>query len=67
MRYVTARLLDESRDLTYRIYVTDCLKALADGNIRYIDLIQQQKKKVETRTSNEIVNDIKQGLMKIGG
>lgn len=67
MRYVTARLLEESRDLTYRIYVTDSLKALTEANVRYIDLIHQQKQKVETRTSNEIVDNIKQGLMKIGG
>ena len=65
MRYVTARLTEEVRDLTYRIYVTDCLKALANGQERYYDLIQIKRKK-ETRTPDEIVSDIKNGLMKMG-
>ena len=66
MRYVTARLIEESRDLTYRIYVTDALKALVSGSVRYVDLIQR-KYKVETRSPEEIVDHVKNGLLKMGG
>lgn len=31
MRYVQARWLQYQRDLTYRIYVTDCLQAISEN------------------------------------
>ena len=52
----------QAKDTAYRVYVTDCLKLIAEntGNIslklRYYDIIQQ--KKVDTRTGDEIVEDI---------
>ena len=52
----------QSKDTAYRVYVTDCLKLIAEntGNIslklRYYDIIQP--KKVDNRTGDEIVADI---------
>ena len=52
----------QAKDTAYRVYVTDCLKLIAEntGNIslklRYYDIIQP--KKVDTRTGDEIVEDI---------
>ena len=52
----------QAKDTAYRVYVTDCLKLIAEntGNIslklRYYDIIHQ--KKVDTRTGDEIVADI---------
>ena len=52
----------QAKDTAYRVYVTDCLKLIAEntGNIslklRYYDIIQP--KKADTRTGDEIVADI---------
>ena len=52
----------QAKDTAYRVYVTDCLKLIAEntGNIslklRYYDIIQP--KKADTRTGDEIVVDI---------
>ena len=52
----------QAKDTAYRVYVTDCLKLIAEntGNIslklRYYDIIQP--KKMDTRTGDEIVADI---------
>ena len=50
------------KDTAYRVYVTDCLKLIAEntGNIslklRYYDIINPKKE--DTRTGDEIVSDI---------
>ena len=67
MRYVAARLEIESRDLAYRIYITEGIKALANINMSYTDLIARSKKVKENRTPEEIIGNIKNGLSKIGG
>lgn len=72
MRYVKARARQQARDLTYRIYVTDCLYCIADKGLRmtkrYSDLINEDKrsqaKKVDNRTVDEVVDHI---WSKIGG
>ena len=52
----------QAKDTAYRVYVTDCIKLIAEntGNIslklRYYDIIQP--KKADTRTGDEIVEDI---------
>ena len=52
----------QAKDTAYRVYVTDCLKLIAEntGNIslklRYYDIIQPKKE--DTRTGDEIVADI---------
>ena len=61
MRYVTARYKEMSRDLAYRIYISDCLMHLAGGTQRLADILYPVK---ETRTADEIINGIKN---KLGG
>ena len=63
MRYAEARYLIYSRDFSYRIYVTDALKAIGGLNIRFADRF----KPAETRTSDEIIGGIKDKLQKMGG
>jgi hypothetical protein len=63
MRYVEARYNLYNRDLAYRYYVTDGLKAIGGLNIRFADLF----KPAETRTSDEIIGGIKDKLQKLGG
>ena len=52
----------QAKDTAYRVYVTDCLKLISEntGNIslklRYYDIIQPKKE--DTRTGDEIVEDI---------
>ena len=52
----------QAKDTAYRVYVTDCLKLIAEntGNIslklRYYDIIQPKKE--DNRTGDEIVADI---------
>lgn len=36
MRYVEARLKNQQREETYRIYLTDALKAIADNTAHYV-------------------------------
>lgn len=56
----------EVQEYTYRIYVTDALKGLIHTNERYYDWITRPRK-VETRTAEEIIDNIKTGLAKLGG
>lgn len=53
--------------MTYRVYVTDCLKAIGhlDGK-RYIEVVTDRLKpaKREKRTEKEIVNKIRQEIRK---
>ena len=56
----------QAKDTAYRVYVTDCLKLIAENtaNIsrgqymksRYYDIIRSAK--VDTRTGDEIVEDV---------
>ncbi len=65
MRYVEARLEQESRDDAYRIYVTDCLKIIGRIDQRFYDMMNQSKT-VETRTADEIITSISEKLAKVG-
>lgn len=60
MRYAKARYVEHSRDLTYRIYVTDALKVLGRLEVRYYDYIRQDKQ--EERTPEEIIARISDKL-----
>ena len=67
MRYVMARWETEYQNITYRIFVTDYLKAIGrfDGD-SYKNLLANLHKPIETRTSDEIVKDMKNKLKKYG-
>lgn len=70
MRYVEARFDKEIRDTTYRIYVTECLKALTNNTARaerivfkksYLDLLNEKRDNnhVDYRTEKEVVDHFK--------
>lgn len=62
MRYVTARYNENQRELAYRIYITDSLKAYLGLNIRYADLFTPE----ETRTAEEVIDGVKDKLRQLG-
>jgi hypothetical protein len=59
MRYVAARYKEESRDLAYRIYISDCLMHLSGATQRLADVLYPVK---ETRTADEIISGIKKKI-----
>ena len=61
MRYMVARFLQETEDLSYRIYTTDMLRVVAMGQRiqsvqRYAELIDHAPK--DTRSGEEIAADV---------
>ena len=68
MRYVKARIESEVNCQTYRIFVTDYLKGIGRfQDPRYIEYLADLKKPVETRSSEEIISNIKTKLSQLGG
>lgn len=78
MRYVLARFEQEQREEAYRIYISDGLRFISENtthsafecggkylNLRYYDLIYPAKQ--DTRTAEDIIDHIKQGLGRLGG
>ena len=68
MRYVMARFESEFQQSAYRIFVTEYLKVIGrfEGQ-SYRDVLSNFHKPIETRTSEEIISDIKDKLDKFGG
>ena len=66
MRYAMARYQSQQRDLAYRIYVTDCLRMVAENTAKlskgtytvakFEDIINP--KPIDNRTGEEIASDI---------
>ena len=65
MRYVAARYEEYIRKHTYRIYVTDGLKTIANLNMRWADVVNFNNHK-EQRSAEEIIEDIGNKLERIG-
>lgn len=60
MRYVIARLEDETREMAYRIYVTKSLQLAPQGKaltINYTDILKPAPEE-EQKTGEEIAIDI---------
>ena len=61
-----SKVNQQAKDTAYRVYVTDCLKMIAENTanfakgqymkMRYYDIITPKKQ--DTRTGDEIVEDI---------
>ena len=61
-----SKVKQQAKDTAYRVYVTDCLKLIAENTanisrgqymkLRYYDIIHPAN--VDTRTGDEIVEDI---------
>ena len=78
MRYVEARLKQNQQDETYRIYLTDALKAISESaskfaggqymNLRYAELTTsepaKEEKEEDTRTAEEFARDVLKKAMK---
>lgn len=60
MRYVLARYERDRAEKMYRIYVTEGFRHLASLDKRYTDLLKKQS--IETRTSDEIIEGIRNKL-----
>ena len=68
-------LKKQNQDQAYRVYVTDALKTITENTAkyaggsymkgRYYDL--ENPKPVETRTSQEIISNMKAKIARIGG
>lgn len=62
LRYALARYTSHQRDMAYRIYVTESLRAISKGGYikpRFVDLIKPKKQETEdTRTGKEIAFDV---------
>lgn len=65
MRYFASKYEQYSHDQIYRIYMSEMLKAITGSNVRYSDLIET-KQPADTRTSGEIIANMKSKLKKIG-
>ena len=66
MDHCISAFSEKKKDELYRIYITDALKVIGHLDRRYADLVDFDRK-VETRTSEEIIRDIKGKLGRIGG
>ncbi len=65
MRYFASKYEQYSHDQIYRIYMSEMLRAITGSNVRYSDLIET-KQPADTRTSSEIIANMKSKLKKIG-
>lgn len=74
MKYLQANYHKKSKDAAFRYYVTDVLKNINESvantmsgkymQARFYDILNPPKE--ETRTAEEIIQHIKDGLDKIG-
>jgi hypothetical protein len=62
LRYALARYTSHQRDMAYRIYVTESLRAIGKGGYikpHFADVIKPKKQKAEdTRTGEKIAFDV---------
>jgi len=67
LRYVKARWLHEQKEIDFRVYVTDALRAFGnfDGVPRYYDVAYGGSAVEETRKPEEVIDNIKNGLRKL--
>lgn len=63
MRYVNARADEQSREETYRLFVTESLRMLPQNKYigkSYIELLKPVK--VETRTGEQVADEVAENL-----
>lgn len=66
MSFVTEKIKEKQEEMTYRIYVTDALKALTGATVRYYDLVADDDPKPK-KTSEQIKAEIFDVFKKLGG
>lgn len=57
MRYVTARIRQNTRDEMYRIFVTDCLAVSVKSEKRYFDLVGLANDRTQPEVSGEEIKE----------
>jgi hypothetical protein len=68
MRYAVARFKTEQRDLAYRIYITDSLRAIGRLDRRYFDSIADDFRKTlkPSESAEDIISRIQNGVNNLG-
>ena len=68
MRYAIARFKTEQRNLAYRIYITDSLKAIGRLDRRYFDSIADDFRETlkPSESSEDIISRIQNGVNNLG-
>lgn len=64
MRYCRSKCEQMEEELTYKVFVTDCLSVLTNTDARYYDVINEEEI-IETRTGDEIKETIKDKLKRM--
>jgi hypothetical protein len=79
MRYVKAKLEMHAQEITYRMYLSEGIRAIAEntfigngGQGSYYsaslsDVLERRNEKVDNRTGEEIIDHMKRRLSAIGG
>jgi hypothetical protein len=69
VQLVKAKLEESKQELIYRVYVTDCLKAISNSmsvKTRFYDLISENNN-IPKKSSEQIKSEIFDVIKKIGG
>ena len=68
MRYAIARFKTEQRNLAYRIYITDSLKAIGRLDRRYFDSIADDFRETlkPSESAEDIISRIQNGVNNLG-
>ena len=68
MRYAVTRFKTEQRNIAYRIYITDSLKAVGRLDRRYFDSIADDFRKTlkPSESAEDIISRIQNGVNKLG-
>ena len=68
MRYAVTRFKTEQRNLAYRIYITDSLKAIGRLDRRYFDSIADDFRETlkPSESAEDIISRIQNGVNKLG-
>lgn len=68
MRYAVTRFKTEQRNIAYRIYITDSLKAIGRLDRRYFDSIADDFRKTlkPSESAEDIISRIQNGVNKLG-
>lgn len=77
MRYYMARFKRRSEEISYRVYVTDALKCIAENTTggdlrqrmtdRYYDRLGIEPETEDNRTPEEIIDSVLKGLARVRG
>lgn len=68
MRYVVTRFKTEQRNIAYRIYITDSLKAIGRLDRRYFDSIADDFRKTSkpSESAEDIISRLQNGVNNLG-